>query len=504
MISALNIGVSGLNSFEKALNTQSNNVSNSSTIAHKKDEISFEDLMYQSRYGKGVNIQSVEKNFQQGSIQVTNNTLDVAIDGTGFFKVEPEVDLNNATTTFTGNEEFYYTRAGNFKIANSGYLENAYGNRVLGSGIDTLSVSSTNSDIQTFNSAFTEFIATEPISYTSLDSTIARSFDQTINARATDYTQTAVGNGAQSGSGYKSSDMQINDIRILKTNYNEKLDLYSSNPIQPGIAPTSQITQVDFANFDTELTQGYVEVYIDGNRIRQAFDSDPQTTMNLFADQISNVPGLIGQVDTNGLLTIESMIPGNDNRITGPAINENGKQQNEISTPTQGSGYAMLTSARNALQSAIEEAGAEFLEITTTVEKLNEDELPADLIQLKLNELSITQNVFGQLSIEDGLIYAKDEDNKFLLGRLETVTFSNPESLNPQGDTLYKMDEDVTGSPVNANNLNTITSGAVELSNSSYSESLVDLMVYQRAFEANSKSVTTADEFLRTAIELKK
>ncbi len=61
MISGLWNGVTGLNTFERALTTQSNNVTNSNTIGHKSDQISFQDLMYQSRYGKGVTVQSVEK-----------------------------------------------------------------------------------------------------------------------------------------------------------------------------------------------------------------------------------------------------------------------------------------------------------------------------------------------------------------------------------------------------------------------------------------------------------
>ncbi len=84
MISGLWNGVTGLNTFERALTTQSNNVTNSNTIGHKSDQISFQDLMYQSRYGKGVTVQSVEKNFDQGGIKITDNTLDAAIEGDGF------------------------------------------------------------------------------------------------------------------------------------------------------------------------------------------------------------------------------------------------------------------------------------------------------------------------------------------------------------------------------------------------------------------------------------
>ncbi len=481
MISGLWNGVTGLNSFEKALSTQSNNVTNSNTIAHKKDDVSFEDLMYQSRYGNGVQIQNVEKNFEQGNLKVTNNTLDVAIDGQGFFIVN---DVKTGETL--------YTRAGNFKMGTDGTLQTAYGNKIYGSPTTFSSIVSTDGT-QTYNNNYTEFIATEPIN--------AVGFSRTINAKATDYKLTATDTGV-SGQGFRSSSALLNDIRELSAEYNVQLDLYSANPIE-GTASSSQVTQVSFSDFSTELTSGYVEIYINNDLIRQSFDTDAQKTMNLFADKISNVAGMSASVDTNGLLTVNSLIPGRDNRITGAAINSNGYGINEVVSPVQGSGYAAVNTVRDALKDAIATAGGEFLEVTNTINDSGPTLTGIGELQLKLDDLNISENVFGVLSIEDGLIYGKDQDNKFLIGKLETVTFQNPESLEPQGETLYAIGKD-TGKLYNADNLNTLTGGSIELSNTNFSESLVDLMVYQRAFEASSKSVTTSDEFLRTAIEMKK
>ncbi|WP_421716584.1 flagellar hook-basal body complex protein [Arcobacter arenosus] len=481
MISGLWNGVTGLNTFERALNTQSNNVTNSNTIAHKKDDVSFEDLMYQSRYGNGVQIQNVEKNFQQGNLKVTNNTLDVAIDGQGFFIVN---DVKTGETL--------YTRAGNFKMGTDGTLQTAYGDKIYGSPTTFSSIVSTDGT-QTYNNNYTKFIATEPIN--------GVGFSRTINAKATDYTLTAVDTGV-SGQGFKSSSALLNDIRELSAEYNVQLDLYSANPVD-GTSSTSQVTQVSFSDFSTELTSGYVEIYINNDSIKQPFETDAQTTMNLFADKISNVAGMSATVDSSGLLTISSLIPGRDNRITGAAINSNGYGINEIVSPVSGTGYAAVNSVRDALRDAIVAAGGEFLEVTNTINDAGPTLAGIGELQLKLDDLNISENVFGVLSIEDGLIYAKDQDNKFLIGKLETVTFQNPESLEPKGETLYTIGKD-TGDPYNADNLNTLTGGSIELSNTNFSESLVDLMVYQRAFEASSKSVTTSDEFLRTAIEMKK
>ncbi len=483
MISGLWNGITGLNTFERALTTQSNNVTNSNTIGHKTDEISFQDMMYQSRYGKGVNVQAVEKNFSQGSINVTNNSLDVAIEGSGFFVVNDTI-----------NNETYYSRAGNLKMGTEGYLETIEGHKIFGSATTISSVVSSDTNTQ-FDSNYTRFIASEPISSTT--------FFQTINAKSTDYIQSAVDSGV-SGSGFKTAGGKIADIRLLTTDYNEKLDLYSSNPDAVSLTSTSQVTQVDFSDFATELIPGgYIEVYVDGDLVRQHFDTDAQTTMNEFADKLSNVAGLTGVVDTNGLLTINTLTPGKDVKFTSAAIDSNGYGINETTSPVLGSGIAMVNSSRDALKSALENADARFLEITNNVTPADANLNGIGQMQLRLNDLDLTENTFGVLSIEDGIIYSKDGDNKFLIGKIETVNFPNPESLEPQGGTLYSIGKE-TGEARNANNLNKIIGGSLELSNTNFSDSLVDLMVYQRAFEASSKSITTSDEFLKTAIQLKK
>lgn len=483
MISGLWNGITGLNTFERALNTQSNNVTNSNTIGHKKDQITFQDLMYQSRYGKGVDIQSVQKNFEQGGIKTTGNTLDAAIEGDGFFIVKD-----------TKTNADYFTRAGNFKLGVEGFLESIGGQRVLGSPTTISEIISSDTTTQ-FNSTYTNFIASEPINTTD--------FNQTINARATNFEQSAVDSGV-SGQGFKTAAAKIADIQVLMTDYNNKLDLYSANPAMPGTSSVSQVTQINFADFNTKLVDGgFIEVNINGSLVREYFNTDPQTTINKFADKISAVKGVSSTVDTNGLLTINTLTPGEDLAISTPAIDSNGYGVTEITTPVTGSGIAMVNSSRDALRTALENADAKFLEMRNFIGQQDANLTGLGQIQMKLNNLNISENVFGQLSIEDGVIYAKDDNNKFLIGKLETAYFSNPASLEPKGDTLYSIGGD-SGVPQNANNINKVVGGAIELSNTNFSDDLVDLIVYQRAFEASSKSITTSDEFLKTAIQLKR
>ncbi|WP_417333945.1 flagellar hook-basal body complex protein [Halarcobacter sp.] len=484
MISGLWNGISGLDTFEKALSSQSNNVTNSNTIGHKSDRISFADMMYQSGYGKGVAVQSIQKDFSQGGLKITNNDLDIAIEGKGFFIVNDPL---------TGEE--FYTRAGNFKMGANGTLQTVDNKTVYGSSTVLSNIVSSDGTTQ-FNNNYNISITSKQIS--------ATDYVESINAKATDFTQTAQDSGV-SGSGFKDRSSKISDIREMITNYNEKLDLFVSNPNAASTAPVSQQTQISFNAFLADLQNDgdFVEVNIDGEKVRQYFDTDTQTTMNLFADKLSSVTGLTASVDGTGLVTIDSLIPGRSFNIKEAAINDSAPAITETVSPVTGSGRAMVDSARNALKTALEAADAKLLEMTHTIGNSNAALTGIGELQLRLDNLNISENVFGNLSVEDGVIYAKDGDNKFLVGKLETAYFTNPGGLSPQGNNLYAA-TDETGDRLNASNVNNLVGGAIELSNTDLGDGLVDMMVYQRAFEASSKSITTSDEFLKTAIQLKR
>ena len=484
MISGLWNGISGLDTFEKALSSQSNNVTNSNTIGHKSDRISFADMMYQSGYGKGVAVQSIQKDFSQGGLKITNNDLDIAIEGKGFFIVNDPL---------TGEE--FYTRAGNFKVGADGTLQTVDNKTVYGSSTVLSNIVSSDGTTE-FNSNYNVSITSKQIS--------ATDYVESINAKATDFTQTAQDSGV-SGSGFKDRSSKISDIRAMITNYNEKLELFVSNPNAASTAPVSQQTQISFNAFLSDLQNDgdFVEVNINGETIREYFDTDTQTTMNLFADKISSVTGLTASVDSTGLVTIDSLIPGKDYNIKEAAINDSAPLITETVSPLSGSGRAMVDGARDALKTALEAADAKLLEMTHTIGNSNAALTGIGELQLRLDNLNISENVFGNLSVEDGVIYAKDGDNKFLVGKLETAYFTNPGGLNPQGNNLYSATNE-TGDRLNASNVNNLVGGSIELSNTDLGEGLVDMMVYQRAFEASSKSITTSDEFLKTAIQLKK
>ncbi len=136
MTNALHIARSGLEALDARMRTIANNLANASTTGFKRDRIAFETLLYQTERpagavaaadarfgmglatGAGVRIAGSERVHSQGSLVVTGNALDLAIEGEGFFEL----------TLADGRQAF--TRSGNFSRDAEGRLVTAQGHRL--------------------------------------------------------------------------------------------------------------------------------------------------------------------------------------------------------------------------------------------------------------------------------------------------------------------------------------------------------------------------------------
>ena len=128
MPDALHVAKTGLNAQQQRMSVISNNLANVNTVGFKRDRANFETLLYQNfrdpgsqtsqnsqsptglAIGTGVRIVSSEKIYSQGNIINTDNSLDMTIDGSGFFQV------------LTPSGQIAYTRAGNFTKNAQGQL----------------------------------------------------------------------------------------------------------------------------------------------------------------------------------------------------------------------------------------------------------------------------------------------------------------------------------------------------------------------------------------------
>lgn len=488
MISALYNGISGLDSFQKALNVESHNISNVNTVGYKSDRINFADMMYQDRMGKGAATQSVQKDFSTGSLKQTGNSFDVAIDGKGFFVV------NDPT-----NGGVFYTKAGDFRQGVDGKLITSGEYYVQGI---TATVDAPNGMID--NDMYSKFVASKTIES---DTAI-----ETINSKSTDYTQSAKNEvDPDTERITKTAGAKIADIQLLMAEYRAKLDSYANNQ-EVGTESTNQISTSTYDDYATQLldSNDSVSIYVDNVKLTQTFETDALTTMQLLAEKISSLQGIKEATfdEASGDLVINTLVPGKNLVISSALINQKSYETVETQKAESGSGQAAVQSMLAALETALERADAKMTQVTTTVSKETLDNQALNVtslgdLQLNLTTLGLSDNQFAKPEIVNGMIYMVQGDNRYVVGRIQTAAFADDLSLSPQGGNLFAATKK-SGEPLDATGSSKILGSTLELSNADLSENLVNLMVYQRAYEANSKSITTSDEFLNIAIQLKK
>ncbi|AMP39450.1 flagellar hook protein FlgE [Ralstonia syzygii subsp. celebesensis] len=125
-------GLSGLDAASKNLDVIGSNVANANTVGYKKSTAEFGDVYARSlvgasdnQIGQGVDVTKVSQSFTQGNVTVTGNPLDIAINGTGFYRM---VDASSGQVS--------YTRNGQFQTDKNGYIISATGQNLTGYGVD--------------------------------------------------------------------------------------------------------------------------------------------------------------------------------------------------------------------------------------------------------------------------------------------------------------------------------------------------------------------------------
>lgn len=164
MLRSLYSGISGMKVNQTKLDVIGNNLANVSTTAFKGSRVNFSTTISQTlgsasaasdslggvngkQVGLGAQIASIDKIISQGSMQSTSRSLDVAVDGSGYFMVATGPALtgdadaitinNNGIGTMPANNSVAYTRDGSFVLDNEGNLLTSKGYRVLGFAMQT-------------------------------------------------------------------------------------------------------------------------------------------------------------------------------------------------------------------------------------------------------------------------------------------------------------------------------------------------------------------------------
>src|SRR5690554_4411518 len=124
--------LSGLNAASSELRMIGNNVANAATNGFKKSTIQFADVFAVSNLGtasdaigSGVRVASVTQQFSQGNVEFSDNVLDLAVSGQGFFRINDGGAIS-------------YTRAGAFEVDREGFIVNSANQRLTGFMADDL------------------------------------------------------------------------------------------------------------------------------------------------------------------------------------------------------------------------------------------------------------------------------------------------------------------------------------------------------------------------------
>jgi flagellar hook protein FlgE len=145
---SFNIALTGIAAAQKDLDVTANNIANVNTTGFKESRAEFADVYAASVFssgrtknGDGVQTTVVAQQFNQGSLQFTQNSLDLAITGEGYFAMSDTIS----------SQDFTFTRAGAFKLNKNNFVVDSQGNYLRGFPVDSANGNTTSVSLSTAN-----------------------------------------------------------------------------------------------------------------------------------------------------------------------------------------------------------------------------------------------------------------------------------------------------------------------------------------------------------------
>jgi len=416
--------LSGLNAATNNLTVIGNNIANSNTVGFKESRAEFIDSyadslsgMSKLQPGAGVRLAQVAQQFNQGNVDLTGNTLDLAINGEGFFTMAANpTDVNSHV----------YSRNGAFHVNKDGIVTNSQGQALL--------------------------------AYKPNGATVASGFS------TGGLTTVAMNTG--SGSPVPTSKVQL-DVNLDASSPSivtafDPLDSSTYNretsvTIYDSLGVSHKLTTYFVAGASTPPTRNWTaHHYITDNPLAPvSVDAAPAGSTMTF--------------DSSGKLTV----PANGQVTLAP--------------------FVTGTSAAN-IAATIDYTGSTQVSTTFSVDALKQDGLPAG----SLTDIAIDK---------DGIIFANfSNGGQTPLGKVALTRFTNPQGLTKLGDGAWG-ESSSSGTPIVGNasegNFGSIQSGALEQSNVDISKQLVNLILAQQTYQANSQTIQTENRTIDTIMNLR-
>ncbi|KPZ66338.1 Flagellar hook protein FlgE [Pseudoalteromonas sp. P1-16-1b] len=436
-MSMFNIGLSGLKSTQTGLEVTSNNIANSGTAGYKNNTAEFAAVYNGSQRG-GVKVANVKEDFVTGGeIVRTGNALDIAIDGQGFFAISE-------------NGRMAYTQAGQFQLDNDLNIVNANGGKLQGFGVSQVD-------------------GGEP--------TIVPGVLTDLKIEASNIEAQASTNINFNGNLSSSSDVIAYPTApaVFDPKDGSQYNFSQSTEVFDSLGNSHVMTQ--YFNH-TGSNEWQAMFFLDGKPLTQAQLSALGATTGTQAID----DGAGGSINA-GTITLNFDTDGQMVPFSGDLTAV------DLEVPiTSTPGNAEITSGAAALNIALKFDGTTQFGSSFSV---NENDANG-----------YTSGAFSGVKVEDdGRVFATFTNGESKLqGQVVLASFANVDGLEQGSNTVWYQTEEsgsaLYGEP-ESGSLGKLLSGSFMGSNVDISEQLVGLMSFQQNYQANAKTISSADEMMQ-------
>ena len=507
-------GLSGLNGAAKSLDVIGNNIANASTVGFKGSQAQFADVYANSLNGAGGNqagigtkVSQIAQQFTQGNVEASNNPLDIAINGAGFFR-----------TTVAGAVQ--YSRNGQFALDKEGYMVNAQGAKLTGfTASATGSILAGSPVPLMINTADLKPVATSRVdTELNLDSGSAVPVTSPFNANdPTSYNKQSpidvydtLGNphvlssfyvktSAGHWSVYAANDgTEITNLKVAAAAQGTTAPFAAVNAARTAwvnastaVPPNPAATATALSNYATEANNMVVAA-ANAAGATPAQQAAITAAANSSGTTVGNTPDQVDK-DIAAAVSVPAVAIGHLD------FDANGALSTALMAPqtlplTVGLPIFPPTGAAPTLSINFGFAGTTQYGAATSEKKSTQDGYTAG--HLQRFSAGADGIILGQYS--NGQSHA--------LGQIVLANFANPNGLSPLGNNAWAETSNsgvpLVGTPA-AGSLGVLQSSAVENSNVDLTAELVNMITAQRVYQANAQTIKTQDSVLQTLVNLR-
>lgn len=515
MMRSLYAGVSGLRAHQSRMDVIGNNISNINTVGFKKGRVTFRDMLSQmiqapqmprtnrgginpKQIGMGVDIGSIDNNFSQGSMQYTGMVTDMAINGNGFFILDD-------------GQRNVYTRAGNLTLDSQGNLVHGHnGYRLQGWSIGEDGRVNTTRPVSDMHIPIGDRISPEATRNVRFDGNLQAEtevyFNEIFSGLEVGSLRDGVTLSLQQNDDPPAVELVGSDISGYRIVLSGDVDGLTAQEIRDLLMeaetspPIGDVINVKVLDADAQLDLA------DGDSLDTALD-DPlgipyyESTVDVF-DGYGSRHEVTVRFERTGQL--DNDINTWTWQISGPTVEVNGLPSGTISFDSVtgavidgGIGDISLNPVNGSEDFDVAIDMTKLTQFTGdyTVKATDSDGYEMGYLQsFTVDELGMIQGIYT-----NGLNRS--------LGQVALANFNNEGGLIKESDTMFSESAN-SGIPQvgipGAAGSGEIQVSTLEMSNVDLAQEFADMIITQRGYQSNSRSVSTVDEMLQELLNMKR